>query len=81
MSDKHPRQAKAYRDLQLALSAFYAMTKELLNEDPNDPVTLEMADLHDKSSIGFLKSIRTVLEMKKVKPNFLKVVTDENDPV
>lgn len=77
--ERQVKQVVALKAHQQSLMAFFGTIKELLNEDPNDPVTLEMADLHDKSSIEFLKSVQTLL--KGANRNFLKVVTDENDPV
>lgn len=71
------KQAMVFRKFHTSLKEFHNEVKDLLNEDPNDQVNLELADLHNRCATQLLRSIQVVLA--KANRNFLKVVENEDD--
>lgn len=75
--ERQVRQAMAFRRFQMFLAEFYTEAKDFIKEDPKDPVSIELIELHNNASINLIKSVQKVL--KGADRNFLKVVKDEND--
>lgn len=75
--ERQVRQAVAFRRFQMFLAEFYNEAKSFIKEDPNDPVSIELVELHNSASINLIKSVQKVLE--GADRNFLRVVENETD--
>lgn len=77
MSDRREQQALLYRKIHTFLKEWGNDVKNMLDEDANDPVTLELAELSNKTNIALLCSIQITLS--KAGRNFLTVVSNAVD--
>ncbi len=76
--EKQIKQAMAFRRFQMFLKEFHDEVRDLVNENPNDLVSKELMEFHNRCCIELVKSVQKVL--KDAERNFLRVVEDETDP-
>lgn len=77
MSDRRAEQALLYRKFHTFLQEWGCEVKDMLDKDPNDPVSLLLAELNNNATNVLLRNIQITLS--KADRNFLTVVSNAVD--